>query len=110
MFSVGATAGTFLHELLLPQGYASASDAPTGPPITRILRPEVRLQTSVGLFLPREHFGLAVALSPWILLRADDPTSLVCQDCDGPHVIANYGQTWGISLSIAPAIGTDFAR
>jgi hypothetical protein len=110
MLSVGATAGTFVHELLLPQSYATESDAPAGPPIARIMRPEIRLQTSVGLFLSREHFGLAVALSPWILLRAGEPESMVCQDCNGRHVIANYAQTWGVSLTIAPAIGSDFAR
>jgi hypothetical protein len=110
MLSVGATAGTFVHELLLPESYASESDVPAGSPIARIMRPEIRLQTSVGLFLSRAHFGLAVALSPWILLRAAEPEFIVCQECDGRHVIANYAQTWGVSLTIAPAIGSDFAR
>ncbi|HEY2898980.1 MAG TPA: hypothetical protein VGL59_00280 [Polyangia bacterium] len=108
LLSVGATGGTFVHEMLLPQSFASSSDAPVGPPIARILRPELRLQTSVGLFLSREHWGLAVALSPWILLRAGEPSSQVCQDCDGPHTIANYAQTWGLALTIAPLIGSDF--
>jgi hypothetical protein len=108
LLSVGVAAGTFVHELLLAQTYASSSDAPVGPPMARILRPEIRLQTSVGLFLSREHFGLAVALSPWILLRADEPTSLICQDCNGPHTITNYAQTWGVSLTIATSIGSDF--
>lgn len=108
LLSVGATVGTFVHELVLPQSYASSSDAPVGPPIVRIVRPELRLQTSVGLFLFRDHFGVGIALSPWFLLHADEPTSAVCQDCDAPHVIGNYAQTWGISLTIAPSIGSDF--
>jgi len=110
MLSAGVAAGTFVHELLLPESFRSASDAPSGPPRERILRPEIRLQTSVGFFLSDEHGAVAIALSPWVLLRGDDPTSLTCVDCDGPGVVTDYGQTWGVALTIAPSVGSDFMR
>jgi hypothetical protein len=107
LLSAGVTTGAFVHELLLPASYGSRSDAPSGSPVARVLRPELRLQTSVGVFLMRERFGLAVSLSPWILLRAEEPTSATCEGCDAPHVVANFAQTWGVSLSIAPSFGSD---
>jgi hypothetical protein len=106
MLSLGASAGTFVHELALPDRYKSASDAPTGPPMARVLRPEIRLQTSVGVYLTREHFAVGVALSPWFALHAEEPTSVVCQDCDGHPVIGDYAQSWGLSLSLTPSFGS----
>lgn len=106
MLSLGASAGTFVHELALPDRYKSASDAPTGPPMARVLRPEIRLQTSVGVYLTREHFAVGIALSPWFVLHAEEPTSIVCQDCDGYPVIGDYAQSWGLSLSLTPSFGS----
>jgi hypothetical protein len=105
MLSLGATAGTFVHELLLPDSYRLDSDAPTGSPTVKVLRPEVRLQTSVGVYVTNEHFGLGIALSPWFVVHAAEPTSVVCEDCTGRPVIGNYEQSWGISLSLIPSFG-----
>ena len=105
LFSVGVEAGAYAHQLLLPEAYRSLSDAPTGPPHVDVVRGEVRLQTSVGLYWPSRRGSFSVALSPWILLDAAKPKSLVCTDCAATPTLADFTQTWGISLIVAPALG-----
>ncbi|HVX93903.1 MAG TPA: hypothetical protein VHK47_03240 [Polyangia bacterium] len=105
MLSLGATAGTFVREMLLPDRYMLEGDVPSGSPTVKVLRPEVRLQTSVGVHLSGEHSALGVALSPWFVLYADEPTSVVCQSCSGRPVISDFAQSWGLSLSLTPSIG-----
>ena len=108
MLSAGVAAGTFMHELLLPERYANEEHVLQGPPKATILRPEIRLQTSVGFIFSNDNGAMAFALSPWVLLRGDDPTSARCRSCDAPPVITDYAQTWGLALSIARSIRVDF--
>ncbi len=104
IFSVGVAAGVFAHEMILPEGYQGASDAPTGPPVARIQRREVRFQTSIGTYWHGTNRGVSLTISPWFLLRASDPTSTSCKECDGHPAISNFSQTWGVALIVAPTL------
>jgi hypothetical protein len=103
ILSLGAAVGTFAHELVLPESYQSASDAPTGPPVASVLRREVRLETSIGLHWRGARGGVSLAISPWILLHAADPTSISCEECGRNPVVMNFAQTWGVALIFSPA-------
>lgn len=103
ILSLGVTGGIFQHQLLLPEAYDSDSDAPQGPPTVVVLRRELRLQTAVGVYLGGERRGLAITLAPWILLGASAPNSIKCGACNGVTSIANFSQTWGLALVVAPS-------
>ena len=110
VLAVGVSSGAFWHQLWLPSQYHSDSDAPTGAPLLEIVRPETRLQTSLGLYFQREHASVVVALSPWFLLSSRDPTSAICDTCDSSHVVTDFSQSWGVALIIAPSWGKDLGR
>jgi hypothetical protein len=107
ILSLGVATGTFAHELELPSQFMSDSDAPVGPPNVLVLRPEVRLLTSIGVYALTRTFGLAAAVFPWFVVRSSDPVSIVGQNCEGHPVITNFEQTWGVSLSLTPSFGHD---
>ena len=105
ILSLGVTGGVFQHQLLLPTSYDFDSDAPHGFATLTILRPEVRLQTTVGIYLRRAHDGIGISLSPWILLGASNPTSITCSECNSVPSVTGFTQTWGASLSVTPSWG-----
>lgn len=106
--SVGISAGVFQHQLLLPTRYDSESDAPHGFATLTTLRPEVRLQVSIGTYLRRDRGGLGVTLSPWFLLSSSTPTSS-CSDCNGVTSVTDVAQTWGLALTLSPSFGWSHA-
>ncbi len=105
VLSLGLAAGAFAHQLALPDSFDSGSDAPHGFPVASVVRPELRLQTSIGLSLVRGGHAIMVALSPWILLAAAAPSSTTCLACENFSAVSNFSQSWGLALLVVPSIG-----
>jgi hypothetical protein len=105
VLSLGLTGGAFQHQLALPDSFDSGSDAPHGFPVASVVRPELRLQTSIGLSLVRSGRAITVALSPWILLAAAAPSSTACLECENSSIISDFSQTWGLALLVVPSVG-----
>ena len=105
VLSLGLSAGAFEHQLALPDSFDSGSDAPHGFPVASVVRPELRLQTSIGISLARGSRAMTVALLPWILLAASAPMSTACTECNNSPAVADFSQTWGLALLVVPSIG-----
>jgi hypothetical protein len=105
ILSAGVAGGVYQHQLLLPDAYDSDSDAPTGAPTVIVLRPELRLQTAVGVYFGGERGGFAVTVVPWVLLGASALTSITCSDCDLVGSVASFSQSWGLALVVATSYG-----
>ncbi len=112
ILAVGAAGGVFDHELNLPYAFASDYDLPFGGPRMTVLRPEVRLQTTIGLYLGGEkRGGISVAVAPWFLLSSGTPTA-TCTGC-GPGTtfsLTSYSQSWGAALIITPSLSWSHGR
>jgi hypothetical protein len=109
ILSVGIAGGVFEHQLSLPTAFDPDFDLPFGGPKMTVLRPEVRLQTAVGLYLGGKSDGLSIVVAPWFLLRGDTPRGS-CQGCNPilgapTFSLTSYSQGWGASLIITPAFG-----
>ena len=109
ILSLGIAGGVFQHQLSLPYAFDPDFDLPFGGPRMTVLRPELRLQTAVGIYLGGRSDGLSMVVAPWFLLGAGDP-SATCQGCNpilGAPVFSldSYSQSWGASLIITPSIG-----
>jgi hypothetical protein len=107
ILSLGIAGGVFEHQLSLPTSFDPDFDLPFGGPKMTVLRPEVRLQTAVGLYLGGQSEGLSIVVAPWFLLRGDTPTGS-CQGCNPilgapTFSLTSYSQGWGASLIITPA-------
>jgi hypothetical protein len=105
--SLGIAGGVFQHQLPLPYALDPNDDIGNGTMV--LLRPELRLETAVGVYLAHGHGdGASVVLAPWFLLGSQAPTSAVCPYC-GPAAtpttlsVTSYSQTWGLSLIITPS-------
>ena len=110
ILSLGIAGGVFEHQLSLPYSFDPDYDLPFGGPRMTVLRPELRLQTAVGIYLGGTSNGLSIVVAPWFLLGADAPTSATCQGCNPilgapTFSLESYSQSWGASLIITPSIG-----
>lgn len=103
ILSLGLAGGVFQHQLLLPEVYDSDSDAPHGAPTMIALRRELRLQTSIGVYVRGDHGGVGITLSPWFLLAAAAP-SMTCDDCSDVMSLQGFSQSWGVALAITPSL------
>jgi hypothetical protein len=110
ILSLGIAGGVFQHQLPLP--YSFDPDDDIGNPIMILLRPEVRLESAVGIYLGGggRSAGLSIVVAPWVLLGSQAPTSAICPYC-GPAAttttlsLTSYSQSWGLSLIITPSYG-----
>lgn len=107
VLSLGLAAGSFEHQILLPSSYAEMSAGPglMDSPVVSVIRREVRLDGAIGVTREREHSGFTLALVPWVLLAAAEPSSMGCQACNAPETVTNFSQTWGLALLFVPSIG-----
>jgi len=76
-----------------------------------LLRPEVRLESAVGVYLEGgKNVKVSVVVAPWVLIGSQAPTSAICPYC-GPAAtpttlsVTSYSQPWGLSLIITPSFG-----
>ena len=109
ILSAGIASGVFQHQLPLP--YSFSPDDDIGNPTMTMLRPELRLETAVGVYLVNgRSVGFSIVVAPWFLIGSQAPTSAVCPYC-GPAAtptalsVTSYSQSWGASLMITPSYG-----
>ena len=107
ILSLGIAGGVFQHQLPLP--YSFNPDDDIGNPTMVVLRPELRLESAVGVYLAHGNSdGISIVLAPWVLIGSQAPTSATCPYC-GPAAttttlsVTSYSQTWGLSLIITPS-------
>lgn len=110
ILSIGVAGGVFQHQLLLPHSFDIDDDFPIGGPYLELLRPEVRLETAVGVYLGGKGEGVSIVVAPWFLLWSQAPTSASCPNCgtsalNTPVSLTSYSQSWGASLIITPSYG-----
>jgi hypothetical protein len=113
ILSVGIAGGVFQHQLALPYSFDEGDDIGLVGPSMTVLRPELRLQTAVGLYLGGGSGGFSVVVAPWVLLTAGTPTSFTCNRCSTipglslfPNpTLTSFSQSWGASLIITPSLG-----
>jgi hypothetical protein len=109
ILSAGLASGVFEHALTLP--FQFSPDAVLSGPTMTLLRPEVRLETAVGVYLGggERSDGTSIVVAPWFLLRSGAPTSATCPICESPLganlTVSSYSQTWGVSLIVTPSYG-----
>ena len=105
LLSLGITGGVFEHQLNLPYAFNFDDDLPFGGPSMTVLRPEMRVQTAVGIYLGGgNNEGVSIAVAPWFLLSAGTPTA-TCTGCGPgtPFSLTSYSQSWGAALIITPS-------
>jgi hypothetical protein len=109
ILSLGIAGGVFQHQLPLPSSFDPDDDI--GNPTMTLLRPEVRLESAVGVYLEGgKNVKVSVVVAPWVLIGSQAPTSAICPYC-GPAAtpttlsVTSYSQTWGLSLIITPSFG-----
>ncbi len=105
ILSLGIATGVFEHQLGIPSSFNIDNDLST--PWMTVLRPEVRLQTALGVYLGGgKTDGTSIVVAPWILLSAGAPTG-TCTGCgtagSTPFSLNSYSQTWGVALIITPS-------
>jgi hypothetical protein len=99
ILSLGITGGIFQHQLPLPFSFDPDDDIGDGTMI--LLRPELRLESAVGIYLANgKSAGLSIVVAPWILIGSEAPTSAICPFC-GPAAtpttlsVTSYSKTLG---------------
>jgi hypothetical protein len=109
ILSLGIAGGVFQHQLPLPSSFDPDDDI--GNSYMTLLRPEVRLESAVGVYLQgAEGVGITFVVAPWVLIGSQAPTSAICPFC-GPAAtpttlsVTSYSETWGASLIITPSYG-----
>jgi hypothetical protein len=109
ILSLGVAGGVFEHQLNYPFGYGTGvEDFMSGGPSMTVLRPEVRAQTAVGIYLEGgKNEGLSITVAPWFLLSHGTPTA-TCNGCaplygGATFSLTDYSQTWGASLTLTPS-------
>lgn len=107
ILSLGLAGGVFQHQLSLPFAFEPDFDLPFGGPTMTVLRPELRVQTGVGVYLGGAKSGLSIVVAPWLLLGAGSPSSFACKGCDTATTpaLTSYAQSWGASLIVTPSYG-----
>ena len=103
--SLGIAGGVFEHQLNLPYAFNFDYDLSFGGPRMTVLRPELRVQTTVGVYLDGgKNKGMSIAVAPWFLVSAGTPTA-TCTQCGPGQVfsLTGYAQSWGAALVITPA-------
>jgi len=113
--SAGVGVGSFAHSVTLPESYrVTGGDAPDFEPFgALVVRPEVRLELGVGIHLIGPHGGVGATLLPWVVLASGAPTKMTCSECTldrtalSNGAVADYSQSWGLSLVITPAFWGD---
>ena len=107
VLSLGLIAGSFEHQILLPSSYAEVLAGPglKDSPVVSVVRREVRLSSAMGVTGEREHLGFTLALVPWILLAAAEPSSMGCLACNAQETVTNFSQSWGLALLFVPSAG-----
>ncbi len=106
IFSLGISGGTFQHQLSLPYSFEPDYDLPFGGPSMTVLRPELRVETAIGIYLGGEGSGgLSIAVAPWVLVSAGTPTSFTCNTCSTNPALTSFSESWGASLIITPSYG-----
>jgi hypothetical protein len=104
--ALGIAGGVFQHQMNLPDQFDSGSDAPHDVPSLTVVRPELRLQTALGLHLGRGAESLSVAVAPWFLLASGTPVSMTCNSCNSSlGGVQSFDQSWGVSLFLTPSFG-----
>lgn len=106
ILSLGIAGGVFAHQLSSP--YTADPDGYLffGGPTMTIARPEVRLQTAVGIYLADgKSEGLSIVVAPWFLLSSEAPTSFTCTGCGNNPPLTSFSQSWGASLIFTPSYG-----
>lgn len=98
MLAAGVSYGTFAHAIAGPD--QTGGDVPATDPAFSLVRPEARLELSLGIDLRGPHGGALVALAPWILLHADT----LCSGCGATY---DFSQRWGVALLVTPSLGGD---
>lgn len=105
ILSVGIAGGVFEHQLNLSDAFNFDYDLPWGGPRMTVLRPELRVQTTVGVYLDGgKNTGMSIAVAPWFLVSAGSPTGR-CMQC-GPGTafsLTGYTQSWGAALIVTPS-------
>jgi len=109
MFSAGVGVGSFTHSLTLPESYRSTGgDAPDIEPFgVLVVRPETRLELGIGITRLGPSGGVGATLLPWIVLDSGAPTKMVCSACASNPALADYSQSWGLSLVVTPTAWVD---
>jgi hypothetical protein len=109
ILSLGIAGGVFQHQLPLPYSLDPNDDIGNGTMV--LLRPELRLESAVGVYLAHGHGdGISIVLAPWVLLSSQTPTSATCPYC-GPAAtpttlsVTSYSEAWGLSLIVSPSVG-----
>jgi hypothetical protein len=100
--SIGLSRGNFLHSVVLPDSFnTSTGDGPPTWDSINVVRPETRLQGTVGVDARVFNARLMVAVAPWVALSSGPPTYNNSTDA------RDFKQSWGMALMIAPGIGID---
>jgi hypothetical protein len=104
--SLGIAGGVFEHQLNYPFGYGTDVEDLSVEPSMTVLRPEVRVQTAVGIYLGGgKNEGTSITVAPWFLLSAGSPTA-TCVRCESPAAafsLTSYSQSWGAALILTPS-------
>lgn len=108
-FSIGVGVGSFAHSLTLPESYRNTGgDAPDVDPFgVLVVRPETRLEMGIGITRLGPRGGVGATLLPWIVLDSGAPTRMVCSGCASNPALADYSQSWGLSLVVTPTVWGD---
>ena len=59
-------------------------------PVVEVTRREIRLEGAIGFTWARRRVGCTLAVSPWILIAAADPSSARCPACNGRETVTNF--------------------
>lgn len=115
--SAGLGVGSFAHSLTLPDSdRLTGGDVPDAEPFGAIVvRPEIRIELGVGIHLLGPHGGVGATLLPWIVVAHGAPTRATCSDCEFVTTpsnldVADYSQSWGVSLVVTPTAWADIIR
>jgi hypothetical protein len=107
LLSAGVSWGAFVHDLNVGPTYAAGPSITIGPGGVTVVRPETRLELTVGIYKRGTRGSATVALAPWILLDSGAPTKAECVGCAQSGSVSDFSQSWGVSLIVSPALAGD---
>jgi len=99
----GVDFGVFLHEIGDPRPQTMFSDG-WGPIAINVVRPETRIESSVGIFIPAPIASFMFTVSPYVTVAAGAP-EINCHAC---QPVVSYREEWGLVFVSRFALRTSF--
>lgn len=95
VFTLGISTGTMFHFMFVPAAFDQSFEGPTHVGLGAV-RPETRLEVSLGVHGKGRWNAFTVALMPWLALYEGRVTRATCDLC--PLELRELSSPWGVSI------------